>query len=433
MVDNNNGSPVNSGAKIFLVVIALAVVFIFGYFTGRFPISSDSSNTSSQYDLAGAIGNFTNNVSTVLNLNSNDTSQIDPTLINKVLNVIQTQYVDANVKKNDLYVGAIKGMVSGLGDLPTVFYTKEETDNYKKNLGGNFEGIGAELGYLDGRIIIKRLLTDSPASKSTLQIGDVIQKIDGENVKLNEDISIVVGKIRGVSGSSVTLSVTDSQLKNAKEVKITRAEIHSDSIEVKAENDGVVTMKINRFTEDTLEAFESNWESAITKTQKLNPKSIVLDLRGNPGGYLVGAYYVASDFLKKGQIVLYVKDRTGISETYTVEKDGRLKDIPMIVLVDGGSASASEILAGSLRDNSRSKLMGVDTYGKGSAQTVMEPSDWGGFSLHLTVQKWLMPSKTELTKDKPLVPDIKVESSIDDFKNGVDNQKVEAIKYLLSK
>ncbi|MEI6462846.1 MAG: S41 family peptidase [bacterium] len=434
MAENKSGSGVNSGAKIFLVVIAFAVVFVFGYFTGKFPLANTNSNQpTSQYDLSGAITNFTNNLATTLNINSNESSQIDPTLITKVLNVIQNQYVDPNVKKSDLYLGAIKGMVAGLGDMPSVFYTKEETDNYKKNLSGSFEGIGAELGYLNGNIIIKKLLPDSPASKSNIQIGDIIQKVDGESVTLNEDISIVVGKIRGVSGTQVTLSVTDSQLKNPKDIKITRAQIHSDSIEVIDEKNGIVTIRISRFTEDTLDAFESNWEKAITKVQSLNPKSIVLDLRGNPGGYLVGAYYVASDFLKKGQVVLYVKDRTGISETYTVDKDGRLKDLPMIVMVDGGSASASEILSGSLRDNSRSKLLGVNTYGKGSAQTVLEPSDWGGNSLHITVQKWLMPSKTELTKDKPLVPDIKVESNLDDMKNGIDNQKNEAIKYLQSK
>lgn len=434
MVENKSHLGVNSGAKILLGVIVIAVVFVFGFLSGRFPLPDNSSaNPTSPYDLGSAITNFTNSLSVKLNLSSEDNSKIDPELINKVLNTIQTQYVDPNVKKSDLYVGAIKGLVDGLGDSHTVFYTKEETDNYKKSLNGDFEGIGAELGYLDGKIIFKRFLSDSPASKANIQVGDIIQKVSGEDVKLNEDIATVVGKIRGKSGTQVTLNVTDSQLKNPREVKITRAQIHSDSVDVIGEKDGIVTIKINRFTEDTLEGFKKAWESAITKVQTLNPKSIILDLRGNPGGYLVGAYYVASDFLKKGQVVLYVKDRNGISETYTVEKDGRLKDYNMITLVDSGSASAAEILAGSLRDNGRSKLLGVNTYGKGSAQTVLEPLDWGGFSLHLTVQKWLLPSKTELTTEKPLVPDIKVESSIDDYKNGIDNQNKEAVKYLQTK
>jgi carboxyl-terminal processing protease len=277
---------------------------------------------------------------------------------------------------------------------------------------------------------VKRFIKDSPASKSDLKLGDIILKVDDFSISDNEDISVVVGKIRGKASTEVKINVTDSTPSKSRDVKIIRAGIRSESMELMDEGDGIYRVKLYRFTEETLSEFNSNWDKLEKDLLSKNPKGVVLDLRGNPGGYLQGAFHIAQSFLKKDQIVLYVRDRDGISETYKVEESGRLSEIPMIVLVDSGSASASEILAGALSKNGRSKLIGSNTFGKGSAQTILEPNGWNGASLHLTVQKWLLPDKSELTREKPLLPDTVLEADFEDIKKGNDAQKQKAIELL---
>ena len=414
---------------VFVTVVLIAIFFVVGYFIGKTDLRT---NLSSEASAPASLSSFFDSISSGLNLSSKD--KIDPKLISNVYDIIKTQYVDKDISASKLYDGAIKGMVESLGDSPSIFFTSEETNDYKKSIRGDFEGIGAELGYRGGRIIVKRLLPDSPASKSSLKVGDMILKVDDSTINENEEISIVVGKIRGKAGTEVRLSVSDTTIANAREIKITRAAIHSESMDLVDEGNGIYRIRLSRFTEESLSEFNTNWDKLEKELLSKNPKGVILDLRGNPGGYLQGAYHVASSFLSKGKVVLYVRDRDGIAETYTVEEDGKLKDLPMITVVDGNSASASEILAGSLSKNNRSKLLGSTTYGKGSAQSIIEPTTWNGASLHITVQKWLLPDKTELTREKPIAPDIKLDADLEDIKKGNDAQKdlaVEEVKKLI--
>lgn len=414
---------------VFVVVVFSAIFFVVGYFIGKTEIKT---NISTETSAPASLSSFFANISSGLNLSSKE--KIDPKIINDVYDVIKNQYVDKDVSAAKLYNGAIKGMVESLSDSPSMFYTAEETNDYKKSIRGDFEGIGAELAYQSGRVIVKRLLPDSPASKSSLKVGDIILKVDDSAIKENEEISIVVGKIRGKAGTEVKLTVSDSSPANGREIKIIRAAIHSESMDLVDEGNGIFRIRLSRFTEESLSEFNSNWDKLEKDLLSKNPKGVILDLRGNPGGYLQGAYHVASSFLSKGKTVLYVRDRDGIAETYTVEENGKLKDITMITIVDGNSASASEILAGALSKNNRSKLLGSTTYGKGSAQSIIEPSSWNGASMHITVQKWLLPDKTELTREKPIVPDIKLDADLEDIKKGNDAQKemaIEEIKKLI--
>jgi len=414
---------------VFVTVVLVAIFFVVGFFIGKTDVRTNASlETSTPVSLSS----FFETISSGLNLSSKD--NIDPKLINDVYEVIKTQYVDKDISTSKLYNGAIKGMVESLGDSPSMFFTVEETNDYKKSIRGDFEGIGAELAYQSGRVIIKRLLPDSPASKSSLKIGDMILKVDDSDIKENEEISIVVGKIRGKAGTEVKLTVSDTTPANSREVKITRAAIHSESMDLIDEGNGVYRIRLSRFTEESLSEFNSNWDKLEKDLLSKKPKGVILDLRGNPGGYLQGAYHIAESFLTKGKVVLYVRDRDGIAETYVVETDGKLKDLPMITIVDGNSASASEILAGALSKNGRSRLIGSTTYGKGSAQSIIEPASWNGASMHITVQKWLLPDKTELTREKPIVPDIKLDANLEDIKKGNDAQKnlaIEEVKKLV--
>jgi membrane-associated protease RseP (regulator of RpoE activity) len=212
---------------VFVTVVLVAIFFVVGYFIGKTDVRT---NISSETTAPVSLSSFFDTISSGLNISSKD--KIDPKLINEVYDVIKTQYVDKDISAAKLYNGAIKGMVESLGDSPSIFFTSEETNDYKKSIRGDFEGIGAELGYRGGRVIVKRLLPDSPASKSSLKVGDMILKVDDSTIKENEDISIVVGKIRGQAGTEVKLSVSDTTIANAREVKITRAAIHSESMDL---------------------------------------------------------------------------------------------------------------------------------------------------------------------------------------------------------
>ena len=351
--------------------------------------------------------------------------------LSEIIQILKDNYVDKNVDEKKMINGAIKGLVTSLDDDPTAYFTEEDTAEYKKAITGSFEGIGAELAYSNGMIYIKRLLPDSPASKAGVKVGEFIIQVDDYKVVKDDNINDVVQKIRGVGGTEVTIKFSDNvEGNNARDVKIIRGPIVSKSMDYEDKGNGLVLIRLSRFTESTLEDFEKEWDNLVNDVLKLNPKNLILDLRGNPGGYLDGAYYIASEFLSVGKTVLHVEGRTGIEHTYIVNRTGKLENIPMVVLVNEGSASASEIFSGAMQQAGRAKLIGSTTFGKGTAQKVIEPTSWGGASLHFTVQRWLLPDKRNITKLSPIVPDILKETTIEDIKMGHDPVMQEAIKTL---
>lgn len=400
---------------IMMSIIIGAIMFVFGFVISHIQITGE-------FNFYSFLTNYRNTTST--NWTSNLFSPSDTTKytrLNEVMQILKDGYVDKNIDEKKLINGALKGMVESLDDDPTAYFTEEETADYKKSLAGSFEGIGAELAYSEGSIYIKRLLENSPAGKSGVKIGEFIIKVDDYTLKVNDDINDVVMKIRGKGGSVVTLVLADKPNSNqTREVKITRGAIISKSMDFEDLGNNVVLIRLSRFTESSLEEFESEWDKLVTDVLKLNPKKLVLDLRGNPGGYLDGAHYIASEFLEQGKVVLHVEGRNGIEHTYTVNRAGKFKSIETVVLVNEGSASASEIFAGALQQAGRAKLIGTKTYGKGTAQSVKEPNEWNGASIHYTVQRWLLPDKRNISKTNPITPDIIVETSIEDLKKGLD-------------
>ncbi len=328
---------------------------------------------------------------------------------------VQQKFVDK--KKLDpkvMYYGAIKGMVASLNDPYTFFLTPDENKQSKADLGGNFDGIGAQLGLKDNQIIIVAPLKDSPAMKAGVKSGDIITKVDGNSTK-GWTLTQAVNKIRGKKGTKVVLTLS----RNGKEIDtpIIRDEIHVNSVDLsfdqplncKTNCSTVAYLKLNQFGDNT----NAEWDKAVAQIQdKWNKKEIkgmVLDLRDNPGGFLESAVYLASDFLPIGKTVVKQESTTGDNHDYRVLRIGRLLNIPLVILINQGSASASEILSGALRDYNRAKLIGEKSFGKGSVQEALDLSQGAG--LHVTVAKWILPNG-DWINGKGIEPDIKVSNTV---------------------
>ena len=325
---------------------------------------------------------------------------------------VEQKYIDeSKLDKQKMFYGAIKGMVASLGDPYTFFLTPEENKQSKDDLGGKFEGIGAQLGLKAGRIVVIAPLKNSPSMEAGLRAGDIISKVDGKSTK-DWTLAETVSKIRGEGGTSVVITV--ERTTGEKDISITRRQIQVDSVELSYENEGgkkIAYLKLNQFGDTSTD----EWDTAVDDIQKQweskQISGMVLDVRDNPGGYLESAVYIASEFLARGKRVVKQETTNYNDRTYDVDREGKLLDIPLIVMINGGSASASEILSGALRDHKRAKLVGEKSFGKGSVQ---EPIDLkGGAGLHVTIAKWILPSG-EWINGKGIEPGIKVANKVDE-------------------
>jgi carboxyl-terminal processing protease len=348
-------------------------------------------------------------------------SPIDLTLFNKVFDIIQKEYVDAPTESQSLEFGAIRGLVAGLNDPNSNFMDPEETQAFHDNLAGKFSGVGLELAMREQQLTVVTPLSDSPAERAEIKSGDIILAID--DVDTSElTLDEAVNKIRGPAGTVVRLLVERKDAFEAQEFKLTREEINITSVESEVRDDGIGILSINRFGEDTSDAIMNATNSFLSK----NVKGIVLDLRGNPGGFLETSVDVASYFVSDGVIVTE-EFGDGNKQEYKAKGNARLKDIPLVVLIDGGSASAAEILAGALQDYGRAKLVGVKSFGKGSVQELM-PLD-KNTSLRLTVAEFVLPKGRHINH-VGIEPDVLVELSNEDVEAERDPQLDKALEVL---
>lgn len=326
---------------------------------------------------------------------------IDFNLYWKVLNKIDEKYVDKKkVDPQKLLYGSIKGMVAAIGDPYTYFLPPTENKAVKDELGGKFEGIGAQLGMKDGHIVIVAALPHSPSEKAGVHSGDYITKVDGT---ATNDWSLVqaVSKIRGNKGTKVTLSLF-REPKTQLDVTITRDQIVVDPVILTYNND-VAVIKVNQFGDNTNDGWDKAIDEVVQKWDAKSIKGVVVDLRDNPGGFLDSAVYLASEFIPEGKLVVKQQSTVNGDHEYFVTRQGRLMDIPMAVIINKGSASASEIFSGAMRDYKRGKLVGEKSFGKGSVQEAMDLE--GGAGLHVTIAKWLLP-KGDWINGKGIVPDV---------------------------
>lgn len=328
-------------------------------------------------------------------------------------------YNKANVNQDELVYGAIKGLVERLGDQYTVFEEPSDALGLQEYLQGEFEGIGTVIDIIDGNIVIMKTLPASPAEKAGLQTGDSIKKINGQAVD-TLTINQVLNLIRGQAGTSVTLTIQRSS--QTLEVTLVRAKITFSSISEKMIG-GIGYVSVTEFTDSS----PLDFTNALTNLGTSSPKGYILDLRGNPGGYLESSIKMLGHFVENGKTVVTTKSAEGATREFKTEGAAELKGKPLIVLVDDGSASAAEIMAGALQDLNLGKLLGTKTYGKGSVQEITNYTD--DSLLKISIAHWLTPNGRDIN-GIGLTPDIIVELDQQQLLNGKDNQLQRALDIL---
>jgi carboxyl-terminal processing protease len=369
----------------------------------------------------------------------------DFTLFWTVMQKIEDSYYDRKaIDAQKMLNGAISGMVGSLDDPYTMYLPPQQNQNFKQGLAGKFEGIGAELGMKGKQIIVVAPLDGSPAQKAGVKAGDAIIKVD-DQVTAGWTLQQTVDKIRGPKGSPVTLTVVHKSDDKPVDLKIVRdtitvssltswvkkvkdiSEISSSADALKvAADDKVAYIRLSQFGDSTNDDWKKLVPGIAHQIQADSSiKGIVFDLRNNPGGYLTDAVYIVSEFVKSGAAVLQ-EDRNGERKPFPVTGDGQLTDVPVVVLINKGSASASEIVAGALRDHERAKLVGETSFGKGTIQQAEDLG--GGAGLHVTIAKWLTPNGTWVHL-KGLTPDITI--PVDEKDPSHDKQLEGAIEELV--
>lgn len=357
--------------KMVLNVIILVGIFLAGIVVGDNRIK------------LGPDGIFRKSVQT------SQAGPLDYDSVDEVYNSLIQGY-DGQLDQGQLEDGLKAGLVAAAGDPYTEYFNQTAAKDFNEQLSGSFEGIGAELGKEDQAVVIISPISGFPAEKAGIRAGDIISKIDGESAY---DITITdaVKKIRGQKGTKVKLEVVrDGEVK---EFEITRDTINIPSVEYEINDDNVGVLTISRFGEDTVKLAKQ----AAQEFKDKNVKGVILDVRGDPGGLLDAAVGVSEIWLDNEATILEEKRGGETIDTYRAKSKPILKDVPTIVLVDGGSASASEIVAGALRDNGVAKLYGEKTYGKGSVQEVRNMSDGG--LLKVTIARWFTPSGHNIDKE----------------------------------
>ena len=320
--------------------------------------------------------------------------------------------------------GAIRGLVGSLGDPYSEYFNPEEGKKFMEDVQGNFSGIGAELGIRKGQLTVIAPLKGSPAAAAGLRAGDWIFKINTtstDGIQIDEAVNL----IRGPEDTEVVLNVFREGWTAAKDISIKRGIIEVPNVDFEMKN---------KFANISLRNFNGNaskdFYEALKQAASNNAEGIILDLRDDPGGFLDVAVDLAGWFLKSGTVVVSENDKTGPIETLKASGSGALFEFPTVVLIYKGSASASEILAGALRDQAKVPLVGETSYGKGTVQQLKELPD--GSQLKLTIAHWVLPSG-HILEGSGLKPDYEIELSDDDIKNGRDPQLDKAIQVLEDK
>ena len=409
---------------ILLVAIALLV----GYYTGVTKINLEWKNYKPSVTVASKEPPPTH-------------TNLDFSPFWVVWQKLEADYYDkTKLDPQKMLNGAIEGMVRSLGDPFTTYLPPTQNDNFKQGLAGQFQGIGAELGLEENRIIVVAPLNGSPAQKSGVRAGDIILEVDGQST-FNWSLSQAVEQIRGPKGSEVVLTVLHKGDKDTKKISIRRDVITIESVEYWVKKTGdideidlkdsgdkkVAYIGLSQFGDNTNE----EWTAAINKLSLetnggKNVSGLILDLRNNPGGYLTDAAFISSEFLKQGSVVVIEEETGERRSSLYADRKGLFQDVPLIVLINKGSASASEIVAGALRDHGRAKLLGEISFGKG---TIQKAEDLGnGAGLHITIAKWLTP-QGEWVNEVGLKPDIEV--AVDEKDPSHDLQLEKAVSELI--
>jgi carboxyl-terminal processing protease len=350
---------------------------------------------------------------------------VDFNLFWNVWDLLKEKYVDKNeLDDKKMFYGALKGLAESTGDPYTVFMEPKLAKEFSNDLAGTFEGIGAEIGKKNDIITIVAPLADMPAEKAGLKSGDKIYAIDGKTTA-GMSVDEAVSLIRGPKGTEVILTIYRDGFEKPQDYKITRQIILVKSVRTQLRDDKIFIITITNFNDDTGSLFKEAVQSVVEK----NPKGIILDLRNNPGGYLETAIDMASEWIDKG-IVVTEQFSPERKNEYLTRGRARLKDFSTVILVNQGSASASEIVSGALKDYGKATIVGKKTFGKGSVQTLEDLTD--GSSLKITVAKWLTPKGNNIN-EQGIMPDVEVDLTAEDYNSNKDPQLEKAVELLNKK
>jgi len=367
-------------------------------------------------------------VSSVINKNPQVDTQADFSTFWKVWNTLNEKSIYAKkVTDQDRVWGAISGLASSLGDPYTVFFNPKDNKSFSEEIQGSFEGIGAEIGKKDGILTIIAPLKDTPAWNAGLKAGDKLIKI---NKTSTNDMSIdqSIDLIRGPGGTTVALTILRIGENTTRDIIVTRGKIQIPTIDTELRPDGIFVIKFYSFSENSANLFKD----ALLKFIDSKSYKLILDLRGNPGGYLSSAVNIGSWFMNEGDTIL--SESSGVGSTPKIYRSHgpRLFNdkLAFVVLVDGGSASASEILAGALKEHGIATLVGEKTFGKGSVQELVKITD--ETSLKVTIANWYTPNGNSISL-KGIDPDVVVPFTAKDFEAKKDPQMDKAVEILKAK
>ncbi len=322
--------------------------------------------------------------------------------------------------EKDYVYSAISGLAGTFGDPNTVFFKPADSKDFKENISGSFGGIGAEIGIKNDQLVVVAPIKGSPSDKAGILSGDKIFKIE-KKLTIGLTVPEAVQLIRGPIGTTVNLSMYREGWVGPKEFNIVRDEILLPNMDWKMLDSGIMYMHLYNFNDKVL----SQFDKASSDFLKNNGKGIILDLRGNPGGYLQVAIALAGSFLKRDELVVTEDFKSAMDLGFHAEGNELFSKVPIVVLIDQGSASASEILAGALKFDRKIKIVGTKSFGKGTVQDVEDLSD--GSSLKVTIAHWIMPDGSSIEKNG-IAPDIEVQLTEDDVKNKKDVQLDKALE-----
>ena len=387
--------PTRQLLKYSFVFIGVCALLGVGFILGRVDLYRNiTESLQNKYTLTGDL--------------KSQYKSVDVNILWETWSKLESEYINSNIDKQNMVYGAVKGMIGSLNDPYTNFLTPQDTIEYEKSNKGIYEGIGATLRQEGSYVAIETVLDGSPAQKAELKANDVILEVDKNSME-NKTVFEVVALIRGTEGTTVELKIWRESTLKEFSVSIIRAQIIVDNIEFEKLDSNVGMLTIHKFTEEDVNSFNQLWDTVVKEIQDSNVKKLIVDLRNNPGGYVASVEYMLGDFIPKNSVIFIEENKGGLKVEHKVERTGRFLDIPIVVLVNEGSASASEIFAGAIQDYSRGQIIGAKTVGKGVEQKVLSLSD--GSILQVVFQKWLTPKGRNISKTEPITPDVIEEDS----------------------